>query len=151
MKRTITIILQIIIVLIGIAALAFMLWEPHLEGRNINATNFEIYFKDPFLAYAYIASIGFFAALYQAFKALGYVKQGKAISSETLKALRIVKFCAKVLIVSVAAAVCYLFIVVRGQDDIAGGVAMGLLLIFVFGLMAVASTMLERKVLWQLS
>src|SRR5882757_4418154 len=63
--------LQAVIVLIGIGALALMLWEPHIEGRNAHATLFEIYFKDPFLAYAYIASIPFFVALYQAFKVLG--------------------------------------------------------------------------------
>lgn len=41
-----------VVVLGGIGALAFMLWEPHLEGRNAHAGLFEIYFKDPFLAYA---------------------------------------------------------------------------------------------------
>ena len=73
-----TIFLQAVIVLIGIGALALMLWEPHIEGRNAHATFFEIYFKDPFLAYAYLASIPFFVALYQVFKVLGYIgpKQG---------------------------------------------------------------------------
>jgi hypothetical protein len=60
-----TIFLQAVIVLIGIGALALMLWEPHIEGRNAHATLFEIYFNDPFLAYAYLASIPFFVALYQ--------------------------------------------------------------------------------------
>lgn len=70
MKKGPAIFLQTVIVLIGIGALAFMLWEPHIEGRNAHATLFEIYFKDPFLAYAYIASTPFFVALYQAFKLL---------------------------------------------------------------------------------
>jgi hypothetical protein len=43
-----TIFLQAVIVLIGIGALALMLWEPHIEGRNAHATLFEIYFNDPF-------------------------------------------------------------------------------------------------------
>jgi hypothetical protein len=77
MKRRSTILLQVVIVLIGIGALAVMFWEPHIERRNAHATLFEIYFKDPFLAYAYIASIPFFAALYQAFKVLGYERQNK--------------------------------------------------------------------------
>jgi heme/copper-type cytochrome/quinol oxidase subunit 1 len=77
-KRSATIFLQVVIVLIGIGALALMLWEPHLEGRNTHATLFEIYFKDPFLAYAYIASIAFFMALFQAFKLLGYIGQNRA-------------------------------------------------------------------------
>ncbi len=50
MKRNSALLLQAAIVLIGIGTLALMLWEPHIEGRNAHATNFEIYFKDPFLA-----------------------------------------------------------------------------------------------------
>ena len=40
MKRGSTIFLQAVIVLIGVGALALMLWEPHIEGRNVNATTF---------------------------------------------------------------------------------------------------------------
>jgi len=94
MKRSSTAFLQVVIVLISIGALALMLWEPHIEGRNVHATLFEIYFKDPFLAYAYIASIPFFMALYQAFKVLEYVKQNKTFSQATVKALRTIKYCA---------------------------------------------------------
>ena len=65
MKRSSTIFLQVVIVLIGIGALAFLLWEPHVEGVNAHATFFEVYL-DPFIAYAYIGSIPFFVALYQA-------------------------------------------------------------------------------------
>ena len=67
LKRSSTAFLQGVIVLMAIGALTFMLWEPHLEGRNKNSTVFEVYFKDPFLAYAYLASIPFFVALFQAF------------------------------------------------------------------------------------
>src|SRR5262245_23818019 len=110
-----TIFLQAVIVLIGIGALALMLWEPHIEGRNAHATLFEIYFNDPFLAYAYLASIAFFAALYQAFKVLGYIRQNKAFSQATVKALRTIKFCALAIIVFVA--VGELFIMLGDSDD----------------------------------
>src|SRR6478672_7283181 len=93
-----TIFLQAVIVLIGIGALALLLWEPHLEGRNAHATPFEIYFKDPFLAYVYVASIPFFAALVQAFKVLGYTRQNKVFSPAAVKALRTIKFCALAII-----------------------------------------------------
>src|SRR5882724_4334427 len=98
MKRSSTIFLQIVIVLIGTGALALLLWEPHVEGRNAHATLFEIYFKDPFLAYAYVASISFLVALYQAFKVLGYVRQNKTFSQATVNALRTIKYCAIVMI-----------------------------------------------------
>src|SRR6186997_3331334 len=102
MKRGSTIFLQVVIVLIGIGALALLLWEPHIEGRNAHATLFEIYFKDPFLAYAYIASISFFVALYQAFKVLGYAGQNKVFSPAAVRAMRTMKFCAIAMIGFVA-------------------------------------------------
>jgi hypothetical protein len=123
-----TIFLQVVIVLIGIGALALMLWEPHIEGRNAHATLFEIYFKDPFLAYAYLASTPFFVALYQAFKVLGYIGQDKAFSQATVKALRTIKFCALAIIGFVALG--ELFIMLGNSDDRAGGVFMGILITF---------------------
>src|SRR6185369_6989934 len=97
-KRSATVFLQVVIVLIGIGALALLLWEPHLEGRNIHATVFQIYFNDPFLAYAYIGSISFFVALYQAFKLLGYVGRSDVFSQRSVKALRTIKYCAMTLV-----------------------------------------------------
>src|SRR5262245_39643106 len=94
MKRSSTLFLQSVVVLIGIGALAFLLWEPHIEGRNAQSTVFEVYFKDPLLAYAYIASIPFFAALYQTFKVLGYAAQNKIFSPAAVKAMRTIKHCA---------------------------------------------------------
>src|SRR5438874_13361009 len=108
--------------------IALMLWEPHIEGRNAHATFFEIYFKDPFLAYAYLASIPFFVALYQAFKVLGYIGENKAFSQATVKALRTIKFCALAIIGFVA--VGELFIMLGNSDDRAGGVFIGILITF---------------------
>src|SRR6478672_9077903 len=91
MKRSSTAFLQVVVALVGMGALALLLWEPHLEGRNKHATTFQIYFHDPFLAYAYVASIPFFAALYQAFKVLGYTRHNKVFSQAAVKALRTIK------------------------------------------------------------
>src|SRR5436305_12617623 len=119
MKRSSTAFLQIVILLIGIGALALMLWEPHIEGRNAHATVFNIYFKDPVLAYAYIASIPFFVALYQGFKVLGYAGQNKVFSQADVKALRTTKLCAIAMIGFVAGG--ELFIRMSDSDDRAGG------------------------------
>jgi len=134
--------LQAVIVLMGIGALALMLWEPHIEGRNAHATLFEIYFKDPFLAYAYLASIPFFVALYQAFKALGYIRQNQAFSHATVKALRTIKFCALAIVGFVA--VGELFIMLGNSDDRAGGVFIGILITFGSVVIATAAAMFER-------
>jgi len=134
--------LQVAIVLIGIGALALMLWEPHIEGRNVHATLFEIYCKDPFLAYAYIASIPFFVALYQAFKVLGYAGQNKVFSQTAVKALRAIKYCALAIIGFVA--VGEVFIMLGNSDDRAGGVFMGILITFGSLIIATAAAMFER-------
>ena len=70
-----TIFLQVVVVLFGVGSLALLLWEPHLEGRNAHASLFQIYFNDPFFAYAYTGSLAFFVALYQAFKLLGVCRE----------------------------------------------------------------------------
>ena len=145
MKRSSTIFLQVVIVLIGIGALALMLWEPHLEGRNVNATNFDIYFKDPFLAYVYTASIAFFVALYQAFKLLGYIGRNEVFSQASVKALRTIKYCAMILVAFIVGAEGYFFIVSRKvEEDIAGGVMMGLVMIFISVVVATATAVFER-------
>src|SRR3989338_3142601 len=89
MKKGSTIFLQLFIVFIGIGTLALLLWEPNLEGRNVHATLFEVYFKDPFLAYAYASSIPFFIALYQAFPLLGYIGKNNVFSPNSVRALGI--------------------------------------------------------------
>jgi DUF2975 family protein len=144
MKRGSTLFLQVVIVLIGIGALALLLWEPHLEGRNAHATLFEIYFHDPFLAYVYIGSIPFFVALYQAFTLLGYIGRNNVFSPNSVRALRTIKCCAIVTAGLIMAAVAYIFIAVGGQDDIAGGVAMGVVTTFASIVIATAAAVFER-------
>lgn len=126
----------------GAGVLALMLWEPHIEGRNAHATLFEIYFKDPFLAYAYLASTPFFVALYQAFQVLGYIGQNKAFSLAAVKALLTIKYCALTLIGFVA--VGELFIMLGNSDDRAGGVFIGILITFSSVVIATAAAMFER-------
>ena len=137
-----TIFLQAVIALIGIGALALLLWEPHIEGRNAHATLFEIYFKDPFLAYAYLGSIPFFVALYQTFKVLGYIRDNKAFSQATVKALRTIKFCALAIIGFVSVSV--IFFMFSDPDDRPAGVFMRLLITFGAVVIATAAAMFER-------
>ena len=124
-----TIFLQVVVVLMGIGVLALLLWEPQIEGKNLHATNFEIYFNDPFLALAYIGAIPFFVALYQAFKVLGYVRKHNVFSQATVKALRTIKYCALIIIGFVVVEEIIIMLN-NGNDDIAGGVFMGILITF---------------------
>lgn len=142
MKRISTRFLQIVVVLIGIGILAFLLWEPHIEGRNKHATLFEIYFKDSFLAYVYIGSIPFFVGLYQAFKVLGYAGQNNLFSQAAVKALRTIKCCAIVLIGFVAFSV--FFFLTSDPDDRPAGVFMRMLVTFPSIVVAIAAARFER-------
>jgi len=144
MKKSSTIFLRVVITLIGIGTLALLLWEPHIEGRNAHATIFEIYFKDPFLACAYIGSIPFFVALYQTFTLLRYIGKNKVFSARSVKALRTIKYCALIIIGFVAAGEAYLFIVQRSKDDIAGGVAIGFFIIFASVVIATTAAVFEK-------
>jgi Protein of unknown function (DUF2975) len=144
MKRSSTVFLQIVVALIGIGALAFMLGEPHIEGRNKHATLFEIYFKDPFLAYAYLASIPFFLALYQAFKLLGYAGQNKVFSPAAVKAMRTIKVCAIAIIGFVAVSVVFMPFSDPDDDDGPQGVVMRILITFGSIVIATAAAMFER-------
>jgi hypothetical protein len=144
MKRNSTIFLQILVVLIGIGTLALMLWEPNVEGRNAHSTLFEVYFNDPFLVYVYIASIPFFIVLYQAFTLLGYIGENKTYSLNSARALRTIKYCAITFIGFILGAEAYLFVAMRGKDDIAGGVVMGLFMILISVVIAIAAAIFER-------
>lgn len=142
MKRGSSLFLRVVVVLIGIAALAFLLWEPHLEGRNAHATLFEIYFKDPFLAYVYVGSIPFFVGLYHAFRVLGLAGRDTELTPSAVRSLRIIKYCAMALIVVVVGA--EVILLRTPSDDRAGGVAMGVFCTFGSIVVATAAAVLER-------
>lgn len=142
MKRTSTIFLQTVVVLIGIATIALLLWEPHLEGRNKHSTLFEVYFKDPALAYVYTASIPYFLALYQAFKLLGYARRNTIFTPAAVKALRTIKLCAIAIIGFVA--VSMLFFFSGDPEDRPPGVFMRILVAFPSIIVATAAAVTER-------
>lgn len=145
MRKNSTIFLQMVVVLIGIGSLALLLLEPQHEGRNAHATLFQVYFHDPFLAYAYTGSIAYFVALYQAFKLLGYAGRNEVFSPRSVKALRTIKYCGMVVVGFLLGAEGYFGIVQRRKsDDIAGGVMMGLFLIFVSTVVSTAAAVFER-------
>lgn len=142
MNRGATIFLQVVIVLIGIGAIAVLLFEPHIEGRNANATLFQIYFNDPFLVYAYISSIAFFVGLYQGFKLLGYAGKNRIFSPEAVKALRTIKYCAIAIILFAAGA--EIFILLNSEEDKPPGIMIGVFIAFCSVVVASAAAIFER-------
>lgn len=145
MKRSFAFFLQAAIVLIGVGTLAFLLWEPHVEGRNAHATPFEIYFKDPFLAYVYLGSIPFFVALYRAFGLFGQMSRNREFSPATVAALRTIKRCAIAMIGFVAGGVVFILMFGDGEDRPAG-IFMSFLVTLAAGIIAAMVAIFGRKV-----
>jgi len=89
----------------------------------------------------------FFVALYQAIKLLGFVENNTIFSQAAVKAVRNIKYCAIVYIGFIAAAVSYILVmakVTNGDDDPAGFVAIGLVLIFASSVIATAAAVFQR-------
>ncbi|HWA24117.1 MAG TPA: DUF2975 domain-containing protein [Lacunisphaera sp.] len=144
MKKTSALFFQAAVVLLGAGVLTFLLLEPHFEGRNAHATTFEIYCKDPFLAYVYVGSIPFFIALHQAFGLLGHAGRTGAFSQVTVDALRAIKRCALAIIAFVAGAVGIILLFGDGEDR-PGGIFMCFLVIVASAIVATAAAMFARK------
>jgi hypothetical protein len=142
MKQSSTLFLKVVILLIGIGVLTGMILFPQTEGRNANADLLTIYLRDPLLAYTYIASIPFFVALYQAFRMLGYIEQNKAFSQTSVRALRNIKYCAIAIIGFIIAGEA--FIILGGEGDRAGIVAIGIYTTFISIIIATAVAIFER-------
>jgi len=146
-KNSSTAFLQTILVVLGVGALLALIAMPQFEGRNVNATLFEIYFNDPFLAYVYLGAIPFFIGLYQAFKILGFVAKNNTFSHATVKALRTIKYCSFITAGAVVAADAFLMIAARSNgEDAAGAVMLGLITTFASVVVGTATAVFERVV-----
>ena len=142
-KKSSTIFLQVVIVVLGIVALAVMIRFPLTEGRAVNLDLFSIY-ADPFIIYGYVASIAFFVALYQAFKLLGYIGQNKVFSLNSVKALRTIKYCAIALSILIIIAGLYVRIFHASDDDPAGFIAVCIVTTFISIVIATTAAVFER-------
>lgn len=144
-KRGSTVFLQAVIVLIGIVALALLLIEPRLEGRNEHASLLQIYFTDPFLAYTYLASIPFFVALFQAFKLLGFIGQNKVFSQAAVNTLKVIKYCAFITAGAIVAAIVYIKIAsLSNNEDAAGAIMLGNVAIFASVVIGTAAAVFQK-------
>ena len=142
LKRGSTVFLKVVILLIAIGVLAAMIRFPQTEGRATNLDLISIY-TDPLIIYGYIASIPFFAALYQAFKLLSYVDTNRVFSQLAVKALRNIKYCAIIISGLIVLGILYIRLFVQG-DDPAGPTALGIFTTFAALVIATAAAIFER-------
>ncbi|GAB4026058.1 DUF2975 domain-containing protein [Spirosoma gilvum] len=143
MKKVSIIFLQAVVVLIGLVALTILIRVPLTEGRATNLDLFSIY-ADPFILYGYAVSIAFFIGLYKAFKLLGYIGQNKAFSSDSVSALKSIKYCALTFSGLIMLAGLYIKIAHHKDDDPAGFLAMCIVTIFASLVVATAAAIVEK-------
>lgn len=143
MKRSSTVFLQGVLVLIGIVALVIMIRLPLTEGRAANLDLVSVY-ADPFILYGYAASLAFFVALYQAFRLLGYIGRNEVFSLRSVNALRTIKYCAIIVSISIAAAGLYVRAFHTPDDDPAGFIALCIVTTFTSIVTATAAAVFER-------
>lgn len=143
MKGISIVFLQAVVVLVGIVALVILIRFPLTEGRATNVDLLSIYF-DPFILYGYATSIAFFIALYKAFKLLGYIGQNKVFSSNSVKTLKSIKYCAIVLSILIVTAGLYIRIAHNKEDDPAGFLAICIVTTFASIVVATAAAIFEK-------
>lgn len=145
MKRSSIILLQVVIAFIGLVALALLLWEPQVEGRNAQASQFEIYFTDPFLMLVYAGSIPFFVALHRVIQALGCVARNEVFSPGVVRALQTIKYCARAIIGFVVVEELWILVISGSDNDNPGApILLGLLIVLPSIVVATTAGMFER-------
>jgi len=144
MKKGSTLFLKFVICLIAIVALTWLIWFPQLEGRAATLDLISIYL-DPLIIYAYIGSIPFFVALYQAFNLLGYVDKNKVFSQSAVKAVSIIKYCALIFSGFIVLGILYIRLIVKGEDS-AGVTALGIFTTFASIVIATAAAVFQKLI-----
>lgn len=143
LKKSSTIFLKLVLLLLAGIILFWLLFFPQVEGRNANSDPISLYFNDPFLAYVYIGSIPFFVGIYQAIKLLGLIEKNKAFTNDSVKRLRNMKFSALALMLFIIPVIP--FILKFAQDDDAPGVVLIVFAaVFISGVLATACAVFQK-------
>lgn len=143
MKKISTIFLQAVIVLVGIVALFLLIWLPQTEGRAVNLDLISIY-TDPFILYGYGMSVVFFIAMYNAFRLLGYIRQGIIFTTKAVNIVRNIKLCAVVIAVLVVFSALYIKIFHNPADDPAGFMSLSALIILASAVIATVAAIFQN-------
>lgn len=142
MKKGSTLFLKFVICLIAIGTLIWLIWFPQLEGRAADLDLLHIY-ADPLIIYAYIGSIPFFVALYQALKLLGHIDDDQVFSQAAVDTVRTIKYCAIIISGFIVLGILYIRVSVI-DDDPAGVTALGIFTTFASLVIATAAAVFQR-------
>ena len=142
MKRE-TLFLKVVVFLIGIPVLGLCIfWLPWIARAAEMNPEFP-YLLYPVLIGMYAAAIPFFLALYQTLKLLSYIDKNIAFSDLSVKALKIIKYCAITIGILYAGLIPFLLPIAQA-DDAPGLAALGLVIIFASIVIAVFAAVLQK-------
>ncbi|MGK9428796.1 DUF2975 domain-containing protein [Peribacillus sp. RS7] len=144
MKRGTTLFLKIAVILIGIPVLALCIFlVPEIANFAAELYPDIAYMKYLVLIDLYASAIPFYFALYQAFKLLSYIDKNKAFSELSVRALKIIKYCAITISILYVAGMP-LFYLMAEMDDAPGIILIGMVVIFASMVVAVFAAVLQR-------
>ena len=144
-KQGSTIFLKVVIFLIGIAVLAVCIFGlPGVASRDAAAHPETAYLQCPFLVYAYVLCIPFYAVLYQVFKLLTYIDKNRAFSELSVRALRYIKYCAITISILIVVGIIISAAIFYGSEDITGIIMLTLISIFASSVIATFAAVLQR-------
>lgn len=146
MKRGTTLFLKLTVLVIGLAVLAAcVLGLPSIAHEGMVDYSTAVFL--PFLILVYASALPFFAALYLAFRLLGYIDKNVAFSELSVSALKQIKYCAFVISILYIAVSPFLYQMAQ-QEDAPGLLAIGLIIVgasFVIGVFAAVLQMLLQE------
>ncbi len=148
MNRGSTLFLKFVIGLIALGALAICIYALPALAADDAARHPDLAWQQyPFLAYSYILCLAFFIALFQAFKLLTYIDNNRSFSDQSVRSLKIMKYCAITIIGMMVTAILVVMIMASGKgEDITGVIMMGLIVTFVAAVGATVVAVLQRHV-----
>lgn len=144
MKQGSTLFLKIAVILIGIPILALCIFLVP-EIANFSAALYPDFSLMKYFVYLdlYAAAIPFYIALYQAFKLLSYIDKNKAFSELSVRALKIIKYCAITISIIYVIGMPLFYLIAEG-DDAPGIILIGMVTIFASMVIAVFAAVLQR-------
>lgn len=145
MKKPALFFLQFFILLFGFVILTALIRLPLTEGRAVNLDLVQIY-TDPFIVYAYTASIPFFVALFLAFQLVRYSRKSSLFSLAAVEAIKRIRYC--IIVFSLFTFLAGIFILVfhDKEDDPAGFISLCIFTILLSTLVAITASVFEKKV-----
>jgi hypothetical protein len=130
MKQVTILFLKIAVILMGIPVLAFGIFlVPDIADFAAELYPDMAYIKYLVFIDLYASAIPYYLALYQAFLLLCYIEKNKAFSDLSVKALKMIKYCAITITILYVAGLP-LFYLVGEKDDAPGVIVIGLIMVF---------------------